>query len=94
MQRPKLDEMSPPEIDDRLRQPLDDEERILMDPDTWDWDTILEGTPNTDPHAIFEVRLSLDELAQVEPAAIAKGMTVTAFLKHAALRTARLNAAQ
>jgi hypothetical protein len=94
MQRPKLDEMISPDIDDRLRQPLDDEERILMDPDTWDWDTVVEGTPNPDPHPIFEVRLSLDELAQVEPAAIAKGMTVTAFLKHAALRTARLSTAR
>ncbi len=74
-----------------MSEPLDDEERQLMDPDTWDWENIMEGTPNPDPHMIFEVRLSLDELSQIEPAAIAKGMTVIAYLKQAALRSARLS---
>ena len=90
MRNPKIDAMEHPELDDELREPLDDEERELMDPDTWDWDNVMEGTPNPNPRMIFEVPLSLDELQQIEPAAIAKGMTIIAFLKDAALRAARL----
>ena len=91
MRNPDIDYTKHPELDERLREPLDEEERMLMDPDTWDWENILEGEPHADAHGIFAVRLSVDELAQIEPAAIANGMTVTAFLKHAALRTARLS---
>jgi hypothetical protein len=80
--------MEHPELDDRLREPLDEEERMLMDPDTWDWDNIQEGTPVPHPEAIFEVVLSLDDIQRVEPAAIAEGMTVSAFLRHAALERA------
>jgi hypothetical protein len=82
--------MEHPELDDRLREPLDEEERDLMDPESWDWDNVMEGTPNPNPRMFFEVPFSLDELRQIEPAAIAKGMTVIAYLKDAALRSARL----
>ena len=89
MRRRRTDTLNHPELDDRLREPIDDEERELMDPDTWDWDNVQEGLPNPSPHAIFEVRLSLAEISQIELAAEAKGMTVIAFLKDAALQAAR-----
>lgn len=90
MRNPRVEDIDHPELDDRLREPLDEEERILMDPDTWDWDNVVEVTTSPEPRLIFEVRLSHDEITRIEPAAIAKGMTITAFLKHAALRAARL----
>jgi hypothetical protein len=74
------------------QEPLDDEERILMDPDTWDWDSAYEIEPGPDPHLIFEVRLSGDDLALIEEAAIARGMTVNAYLRYAALHCAMQHA--
>ena len=34
---------SHPAYDKWLREPLDDEERELMNPDTWDWSTAVES---------------------------------------------------
>ena len=67
------------------QEPLDEEERILMDPDTWDWETAEEGGPSPDPHLIFQVRLSGDDLAVIEPAAVARGMNIGEFLRDLAL---------
>ena len=78
-----------PELDDRLREPLDDEERELMDPDTWDWDNLQEVTIGPGVRWVFEVPLNSDELSEIEPAAMAVGMNVIVFLKDAALRAAR-----
>ena len=69
-----------------IQEPLDEEERILMDPDTWDWETAEEGGPNLDPHLVFQVRLSSDDIKHIEPAAIAKGMLVGEYLRHVALQ--------
>lgn len=71
-----------------IQAPLDDEERELMDPDNWDWENAYEIDPSPDPHLIFEVRLAGGDLKHIERAAIAEGMTVTAYLRHAALRSA------
>ncbi len=71
-----------------LQEPLDEEERILMDPDTWDWENAEEGGPSPDPHLIFQVRLSGDDITHIERAAIAKQMNVGAFLRYAGLRCA------
>ncbi|MGH2616774.1 MAG: hypothetical protein ACRDJC_16185 [Thermomicrobiales bacterium] len=90
MRNPKLDlgAMKDPELDDSLREPLDDEERVLMDPDTWDWDSAQEAIVEPSGYSISEIRLSYDELSRIERAAIAKGMTVNAYLRYAALRCA------
>ena len=68
-----------------IQEPLDDEERELMDPDTWDWDNAYELGPSPDPHLIFEARLSGDDLAVIEPAAVARGMHIGEFLRDLAL---------
>jgi len=73
-----------------IQEPLDEEERELMDPDTWDWENPIEVV--TGPGGVrwvFEVPLEEDDLSEIEPAAHAKGMTVIAFLKDAALQVAR-----
>ena len=94
MQNAKTDYSQHPELDDQLREPLDDEERELMDPDTWDWNNVQEVTVLPGARLVFEVPLNERELAEIEPAAIAKGMTVIAFLKDAASRAARLSSSR
>jgi hypothetical protein len=69
-----------------IQEPLDEEERILMDPDTWEWENAEEGGPSPDPHLIFQVRLSGDDLALIEPAAVAKGMNIGEYLRYVALQ--------
>ena len=71
-----------------IQEPLDEEERILMDPDTWDWENAYEVGPSPDPHLIFEVRLSGDDLAHIERAAVAKGMNIGAYLRYAGVQCA------
>ena len=34
-----------------IQEPLDDEERELMNPDNWDWDDPIEGVAVGDPRA-------------------------------------------
>lgn len=70
------------------QEPLDDEERMLMDPDTWDWESAQEAIVEPSGFSVTEVRLSYEELSQIEEAAIASGMTVNAYLRYAALRCA------
>lgn len=77
-----------------LNEPLDEEEAMLMDPDSWDWETAEEGGPSPDPHLIFPIRLSGDEVRAIERAAVGRGMTVSAFLKHVALECALQDAAR
>ena len=88
MQQPKLDHMQHAGRDNTLPEPLDDEERVLMDPETWDWDSAQEAIVEPDGHSISEVVLSYDDLVRIEQAAIAKGMTVNSYLRYAALRCA------
>lgn len=71
-----------------LREPLDDEEREFMNPDTWDWNGAQEAIVEPSGYSITEVRLSYDELLRIERAAIDEGMTVNAYLRYAALRSA------
>src|SRR4051794_10664314 len=90
MSNTKIDYSQHPELDDRLREPLDDEERELMNPDTWEWDDVQEVTVLPGARVVFEVPLDAGELAAIEPAAVARGMTVIAFLKDAALAASGL----
>jgi hypothetical protein len=94
MRNPKPDAMTNPELDERLREPLDDEERELMDPDTWDWDSAQEAIVEPSGYSITEVRLSDAELLRIERAALAEGMTVNTYLRHAAMRCALAHASK
>lgn len=77
------------ENDDRLRKPLDDEERELMDPDTWDWDSLAELPPVANPGAILPIRFSLEEMTCVGRAADAEGVTKSEYIKQSALMRVR-----
>ena len=67
------------------QMPLDDEERKLMDPATWDWDAIEEGVTIGEPGTILTLEFSRDEHCMLADAARARGMTTHAFIKQAAL---------
>ena len=73
------------DIDDRLREPLDDEERELMDPDTWDWDSVEALPPVPSPGVVLPIRFSLDEMQRVSKAAEAQGITIFEYIKQSAL---------
>jgi len=70
---------------DKSQEPLDEEERILMDPDTWDWESAEEGIPVANAGAILEIRFTRDEVGRLQRLAHAEGMTTHAFIKQAAL---------
>jgi hypothetical protein len=71
-----------------LQEPLDDEERELMDPEMWDWEHPMEGVRTPNPQAILEIRFNHDEIKRVGPAARAEGVTEHEFVKRAALARA------
>ena len=77
--------MSKPIQYESIQEPLDDEERELMDPGTWDWENPAELTVAENPGAILPIRFTLEELAQLEPVAQTAGLTPHAFIRRAAL---------
>ena len=74
-----------------IQEPLAEEEPILMDPDAWDWETAEAGGPSPDPRLVIQVRLAGDDIKPIEPAIVAKGMSIGDFLQNVALDV--LNAA-
>ena len=70
-----------------IQEPLDDEERELMDPDNWDWDNPIEGVTIGDPKLLFTLEFTsaevhaLDALVEV---AHARGLTTAEFIKRVA----------
>ena len=76
------------DIDERLQEPLDDEERELMDPETWDWESVVELEPVANPGVVVAIRLSREEFSHVDRAARAEDMMLTEYMKQSALRRA------
>jgi hypothetical protein len=74
-----------PQHDDKLREPLDQEERVLMDLETWDWDTPIKVVVHPNPGAILPIRFTRDEVVRLQRLAHAEGMTIRQFIKQAAL---------
>lgn len=68
-----------------LQEPLDDEERELMDPDNWDWDNPIEGVTVGDPGALLSIRFTFDEYHRLFEVAHAQGLSTHEFIKQAAL---------
>jgi hypothetical protein len=73
-------------VDPGLDAPLDDDERVLMDSDTWDWDEVWPLLPSKTTGAVLAIHLSRDELTRIEQGARAEGTTLTEFVKQSALR--------
>ncbi len=64
-----------------IQEPLDDEERELMNPDNWDWDNPVEGATVGDPRASLTIPLTFDELDAIIEAAHGQGVSTEEFIK-------------
>ena len=76
------------QVEDKLSEPLDDEERELMDPEAWDWDSLTELPPAANPGVVLPIRLTLDEMTRVGRAADAAGVTIYEYVKQSVLHRA------
>jgi hypothetical protein len=56
------------------QEPLDEEERELMDHEAWDWDHPIEGRTVGTPGAILRVRFSREEFRDLERIARSAGI--------------------
>jgi hypothetical protein len=72
-----------------IQEPLDEEERELMNPDNWDWEHPVEVVLTDDFRIVAPIALTLDQHRTQGAAAEAHGMTLHAFLRQAALMVAR-----
>lgn len=70
---------------DRLNDPLDDEERELMDPESWDWKSLTDLPPAENPGVVLPIRLTLDEMTRVGRAADAEGVSIYEYVKQSVL---------
>jgi hypothetical protein len=64
-----------------LQQPLDDEERELMDPASWDWDNPVEVRIIGRPGAILRVRFTREELFVLVDLAREQGIGPVEFVR-------------
>src|SRR4051794_17329638 len=69
-----------------IQEPLDDEERDLMNPDNWDWDNPVEVRVVGEPGAMLRLRLSFDEYDALFQAARRQGLPTDEFIKAIALK--------
>ena len=68
-----------------LREPLDDEEREFMAPDSWDREALTELPPATNPGVVLPTRLTLDEMTRVGRTADAEGVRFHEYVKESVL---------
>jgi hypothetical protein len=73
------------------QEPLDDEERELMDPESWDWDSVEDGVTVGEPGTLLTLRFSRDEHRLLAEAASSEGLTTHEYIKRSALLSARAN---
>jgi hypothetical protein len=64
-----------------IQEPLDDEERVLMNPDNWDWDNPVKGVTVGEPRLSLTIPLTFDELDAIVAAAHAQGLSTEEFVK-------------
>ena len=81
--------MSKPIRYESIQDPFDEEERELMDPETWDWDSAEELPPMPDVKIELPIAFTRDEYRTIGRAADAQGMTTHAFIAQVALAVAQ-----
>jgi hypothetical protein len=64
---------------------VDDEDRELMDAESWDWDSAEEGVTLGDPGAVLPIRLTFEQYQRLFDVAHAQGLSTHEFIKQAAL---------
>lgn len=81
--------MSKPAPYESNQKPLDEEERELMDPETWDWEHAENLPPMPDVQIELPITFTRDEYRTIGRAADAQGMTPHAFIAQVALAVAQ-----
>ena len=72
-----------------IQDPLDEEERQLMDPDNWDWDHPIELIVSDDLVITLEIDMTPEEHKLLAQAAAADGQPTHRYMKSVALAAAR-----
>jgi hypothetical protein len=80
--------MTEPTRYESLVEPLNDEERELMDPENWDWESAEELPPVANPGIVLEIRFSREDIRRVTAAASEAGIPIDEFVARAALTCA------
>jgi hypothetical protein len=75
-----------------IQEPLDDDERELMNPDNWDWDDPVDVRVVGELGAMLRLRLSFDEYDALFQAARDQGLPTDEFIKATALKAIRFKA--
>ena len=68
-----------------LVPPRNEEERELMDPESWDWDSTEQGEPVPNPGAVLQVRFERGEFSALARLAREEGIGPVEFLRRLAL---------
>ena len=76
-----------------LDEPLNDEERELMDPDTWDWETAVDAEISPDLGAVLRVRFARDEFLTLARVAREEGVNPVEFMHQTMLERIGMTAA-
>jgi hypothetical protein len=71
-----------------LQEPLDDEERELMNPNNWDWDNPVEVVVHENLGIIMPVEVTFEEYSRLDRVARAQGLTPHEFMKRTVLEDA------
>jgi hypothetical protein len=71
------------------QEPLDDEERELMDPDNWDWETPVDVVFAENLGIVMPIEVTFEEYGHLEQRARAEGLTPHEFMKRVALEAAQ-----
>ena len=71
-----------------IQEPLDDEERELMNPENWDWDHPVEVVVAANPRVQLPIEVTFEEHRSLAQAARVAGLTPHEFIKRAALDAA------
>jgi hypothetical protein len=71
-----------------IQEPLDEEERKLMNPENWDWDNPVEATVAEILIVELPIELTYEETRAIAQAARAQGLTTHAFIKQVSLAVA------
>lgn len=67
------------------QEPLDDEERELMDPSTWDWESAAPGRTVGTPGAVVQVHFSREEILALTRIAREAGIGPVELMRQSAL---------
>lgn len=78
--------MNPNSLRQTTQEPLNEDERELMHPDTWDWEKTEVGYTHGTPGAIIEVRFTRDEMLDLQRIAQEAGIGPVEYTRQTMIR--------